>query len=138
MCNNHHIQSYINSMSLPRSRVWIRFRARAIAGVKVNFRHSYVKDMACRFCAQGSDETQEHLQLCGGMNFERRGFSELESTFNLHSKYEPPDTFARHIRGRHNSIYHPKSKKTFKYIIEILSMLSQTYSKGYRHIQDKV
>ena len=25
------------------------------------------------FCAQGSDETQEHLQLCGGTKFERRG-----------------------------------------------------------------
>jgi len=65
--------SYINNMSLPRARVWIRFRARAIAGVKGNFRHSYVNDMACRFCAQGSDETQEHLQLCGGTRFERRG-----------------------------------------------------------------
>ena len=53
-------------MSLPKARVWIRFRARAIAGVKGNFRHSYVNDMACRFCAQGFDETQEHLQLCGG------------------------------------------------------------------------
>ena len=65
--------SYINNMSLPKARVWIRFRARAIAGVKGNFRHSYVNNMACRFCAQGSDETQEHLQLCGGTGFERRG-----------------------------------------------------------------
>ena len=30
--------SYINKMSLHRVRVWIRYRARAIAGVKGNFR----------------------------------------------------------------------------------------------------
>ena len=48
--------SYINYMSLTRARVWIRIRARAIAGVKGNFRHSYVNDMACRFCAQGSEK----------------------------------------------------------------------------------
>ena len=30
---------YINNMSLTRARVWIRIRARAIAGVKGNFRH---------------------------------------------------------------------------------------------------
>ena len=41
--------SYINNMSLTRARVWIRTRARAIAGVKGNFRHSHVNDMACRF-----------------------------------------------------------------------------------------
>ena len=26
-----------------------------------------------RFCAQGSDKTREHLQLCGGTRFEQRG-----------------------------------------------------------------
>ena len=56
------------------------------------------------------------------------GFSELESTFNLHSKYEPPDTFARHIRGRHNSIYHPKSKK-------LLNTLYKYSPCSPRHIQ---
>ena len=65
--------SYINNMSLPRARVWIGIRARAIASVKGNFWHSYVNDIACRCCAQCSDETQEHLQLCGGTSFERRG-----------------------------------------------------------------
>ena len=34
--------SYINKMPLPKVRVWIRYRARAIAGVKGNFRHSHV------------------------------------------------------------------------------------------------
>ena len=63
--------SYINKMSLPR--VWIRFWARAIAGVKGNFRHSHENNMGCRLCSQDSDETQEHLQLCEGTKFERRG-----------------------------------------------------------------
>ena len=31
-------------------------------------------------------------------------FYELECTFNVHSSYDPPGTFAVHIRGRHNSI----------------------------------
>ena len=65
--------SYINRMSLPKVRVWIRYRARAIAGVKGNFRHSHVNNMGCRLCSQDSDETQEHLQLCEGTKFERRG-----------------------------------------------------------------
>ena len=34
---------------------------------------SYQKTNKIIFCAQGSDETQEHLQLCGGTSFERRG-----------------------------------------------------------------
>ena len=65
--------SYINKMPLPKVRVWIRYRARAIAGVKGNFRHSHVNDMSCRLCSQDSDETQEHLLLCEGTRFERRG-----------------------------------------------------------------
>ena len=65
--------SYINKMSLPKVRVWIRYRARATAGVKGNFRHSHVNNMRCRLCSQDSDETQEHLQLCEGTRFERRG-----------------------------------------------------------------
>ena len=65
--------SYINKMSLPKVRVWIRYRARATAGVKGNFRHSHVNNMSCRLCSQDSDETQEHLQLCEGTRFERRG-----------------------------------------------------------------
>ena len=65
--------TYLKKMSLVKVRVWIRFRARAIAGVKGNFRHSHVNNMQCRLCSEGSDETQEHLQLCSGTLFERRG-----------------------------------------------------------------
>ena len=60
-------------MPLHRARVWIRYRARAIAGVKGNFKHSYVSNMGCRFCSSGSDETQDHLELCAGTRHERRG-----------------------------------------------------------------
>ena len=37
-------------------------------------------------------------------------FYELEYRFNLDSAYELAETFARDIRGRHNSILHPKWK----------------------------
>ena len=53
-----------------------RFRAaRAIAGVTGNFKHSHVNNMQCkcRLWSEGSEETQEHLQLCSGTFFERRG-----------------------------------------------------------------
>ena len=60
-------------MSLPRVRVWNRYRLRAIAGVKGNFRHSHVNNMGCKLCSQDSDETQEHLQVCEGTKFERKG-----------------------------------------------------------------
>ena len=82
--------TYIHVMSLPESRVWIRYRGRVIAGVKANFKNSHTNDLSCRFChnearddpadAQDSsdvqnrpDESQEHLEMCPGMEFERRG-----------------------------------------------------------------
>ena len=82
--------TYIHVMSLPESRVWIRYRGRVIAGVKANFKNSHTNDLSCRFChnearddpadAQDSsdvqnrpDESQEHLEMCSGMEFERRG-----------------------------------------------------------------
>ena len=82
--------TYIHVMSLPDTRVWIRYRGRVIAGVKANFKNSHKNDLSCRFCpsiAQDNsakpqdnsdvqnrpDETQEHLEKCPGMEFERRG-----------------------------------------------------------------
>ena len=44
--------SYIKS--LPKVIVWLRFRARAIAGVKGNFKHSYTYNMGCRLCSRNS------------------------------------------------------------------------------------
>ena len=31
------------------------------------------KDLSCRFCQSGEEETQEHLEVCVGCDFERRG-----------------------------------------------------------------
>ena len=72
LSDNTDDNSYINRIPIPLSRVWIRYRARAIAGVKGNFRHSW-DDLACRYCDLGDDESQEHLEMCGGTEFERRG-----------------------------------------------------------------
>ena len=59
-------------MSLTNSRIWMRYRARSIKGVKVNNNRSYT-NLSCRFCDEGSQETQEHIETCGGCKFERRG-----------------------------------------------------------------
>ena len=37
-----------------------------------NINRSY-KDPSCRFCQSGEEETQEHLEVCVGCDFERRG-----------------------------------------------------------------
>ena len=96
--------TYIHVMSLPESRVWIRYRGRVIAGVKANFKNSHTNDLSCRFCqnearddpadAQDSsdiqnrpDETQEHLEMCTGMEFERRGLC-MQNHRDL-VKYQP-------------------------------------------------
>ena len=59
-------------MSLPQSRIWMRYRARMIKGVKMNTKSSF-ENLNCRFCNTNTPETQEHLQICGGTWFERRG-----------------------------------------------------------------
>ena len=73
LSENPEDKSYMSKMPLHRARVWIRYRARAIAGVKGNFKHSHVNNIGCRFCSIGTDETQDHLELCTGMRQERRG-----------------------------------------------------------------
>ena len=50
----------------------IRHRARMLKGVKYNIKRSY-KDLSCSFCQSGEEETQEHLEVCVGCDFERRG-----------------------------------------------------------------
>ena len=37
-----------------------------------NIKRSY-KDFSCRICQSGRKETQEHLEVCVGCEFERRG-----------------------------------------------------------------
>ena len=72
LTDNPQDNTYIHCLSLPQTRIWIRYRARAIAGVKANFKQSH-GDLSCRFCSTGSPENQEHLEICGGTEYERRG-----------------------------------------------------------------
>ena len=63
--------SYLNKMPLYNARLWIRVRAYAIKGVKMNQKGSHIADLNCRFCDTDVPETQEHLEICAGMEFER-------------------------------------------------------------------
>ena len=74
LTDNPQDNTYLSEMSLLRSRIWIRHRARMLKGVKYNFKRSY-KDLSCRFCKSGGEETQEHLEVCVGCEFERRGLN---------------------------------------------------------------
>ena len=67
--------SYINRMGLAYSRTWIRYRARAIKGVKANCKRSWINDLNCRFCKDNILENQEHLEECAGLWFERRNLN---------------------------------------------------------------
>ena len=56
--------TYLSYMTLPNSRIWMRYKARSIKGVQVNNKGSH-KDLTCRFCDDGVQESQEHLETCG-------------------------------------------------------------------------
>ena len=47
-------------------------QSKSIKGVKVNNKRSFT-NLSCRYCDEGSQETQEHLEECAGCKFERRG-----------------------------------------------------------------
>ena len=64
---------YLSYMGLPMSRIWMRYRARMINGVKMNHKGSYENDLNCKFCKQNVQETQEHLEECPETEYERRG-----------------------------------------------------------------
>ena len=119
--DNPEDNSYILQLSLPESRVWIRYRGRAISGVKCNFKNSHKNDLECRFCprdaaksdlngsqelSDGSqknpdeieelfsvfkgtadrkfpEETQEHLEVCEGTVYERRGIQDMSNWRNV-------------------------------------------------------
>ena len=65
---------YLNYMILPDSRIWMRVRARSIKGVKVNNKRSFT-NLACRFCDDETEESQEHLEECRGCEYERRSLN---------------------------------------------------------------
>ena len=70
--------SYLNTMPLHTARLWIRIRAYAIKGVKMNQKGSHKADLNCRFCTTNVPESQEHLEICAGMEFERWGLDLAE------------------------------------------------------------
>ena len=78
MTDNPMDNSYLSYLSLPHSRIWMRYRARSIAGVKANVKNNYRRrgrSLNCRFCDDASEETQEHLEVCRGTDHERRGLN---------------------------------------------------------------
>ena len=70
--------SYLNTMPLHTARMWSRIRCYAIKGVKMNQKGSHIADLNCRFCTTNVPETQEHLEFCAGMEFERWGLDLAE------------------------------------------------------------
>ena len=59
---------YLQRLSLSNCRVYFRYRARRIAMVKMSEKGKKPSEsLTCRFCAQ------EHLEICEGTKFERRG-----------------------------------------------------------------
>ena len=64
---------YLQTLSLPNSRVYIRYRARSLANVKLNAKRSWKENLTCRCCDSDVQESQEHLEVCRGTEFERRG-----------------------------------------------------------------
>ena len=64
--------TYIKCLSLPLTRVWFRYRARAIPKVKGNYKQSH-SDLSCTLCSSNLEMNQEHLEICEGTEHERRG-----------------------------------------------------------------
>ena len=82
--------NYLDRMGLTHSRIWIRYRARAVKGVKANRKRSWKKNLECRFCDNKILETQEHLEECGGLSWERRGLKldTVEGKINFFKRVE--------------------------------------------------
>ena len=70
--DDSHQITYLDRMGLTFSRMMIRYRARAIKGVKANCKRSWKNDLNCRFCNNTVIEDQEHLEVCTGLSWERR------------------------------------------------------------------
>ena len=65
---------YLQRLSLFNCRVYFRYRSMCIAMVKMNQKGNKASEsLTCRFCANDLPETQEHLEICDGTKFERRG-----------------------------------------------------------------
>jgi hypothetical protein len=107
LSDNPEDNSYILQLSLPESRVWIRYRGRAISGVKCNFKNSHKNDLECRFCPRNTDK----LDLNGSQDFSdesQKYPDELEEYFSVFQgttdiKY--PDETQEHLEVCEGTAY---------------------------------
>ena len=44
----------------------------------MNQKKTYLADLNCRFCTKNVSETQEHLEICAGMEFGRLDLAESD------------------------------------------------------------
>lgn len=75
--------THVTQVPFPICRIYFKHRARSIAGVKINNKGSFQTNLNCRFCDLETEETQEHLEECGGQGaYERRRLN-LSEWFGL-------------------------------------------------------
>ena len=81
--DNPRDNSYILELSLPESRVWIRYRGRAISGVKCNFKNSHKNNLECRFCprSQHKSDLNESQEFSDQNQIDPDEMEELFSVF---------------------------------------------------------
>ena len=80
--DNPRDNSYILELSLPESRVWIRYRGRAISGVKCNFKNSHKNNLECRFCPRSQHKSDlNESQECSEQN--QMDPDEIEGLFSV-------------------------------------------------------
>ena len=80
--DNPRDNSYILELSLPESRVWIRYRGRAISGVKCNFKNSHKNNLECRFCPRSQHKSDlNESQEFSDQN--QRDPDEMEELFSV-------------------------------------------------------
>ena len=74
LSDDRETSEYLKVLPLREARIWMRYRARAIKGVKDNCRASH-DDLICNLCNEQETETQEHIETCSGYDRERRGLN---------------------------------------------------------------
>ena len=112
--------NYLDRMGLTHSRIWIRYRARAIRGIKANCKRSWRNNLECRFCDANILETQEHIEECRGLSWERR---------NLRMDTEGGKiTFFRRMEKKLGWVTaHPWAAETNWFVNNLLLLLKQVY-----------
>ena len=63
----------IKEKSIEKVRQAYRIRANMINDIKTIFKNSHISSLQCDWCDSGADESQCHVERCGGWEEERRG-----------------------------------------------------------------